>query len=269
MPNSTTSEPLEEIEFLARSEHRVTVLEALAERPTSRAELLAATGASSSTIGRTLRAFDERNWIRRNGNRYEATQLGAFVAAGLRDLLERLETERTLRDSWQLLPEETDGFTVEMASRAVVTVAEPDAPYRPVNRFAALLRRTSRFRFVGTDVALLEPCRDELRQSIVDGMETEIIDPPTVAGYILSNYRTHCSAPLESGNLSVSVHDDVPPYGVGLFDDRIAVSCYDPDSGMVRLLIDTDVPEAREWAESLFESYRRDARPLALETAVG
>lgn len=61
----------------------------------------------------------------------------------------------------------------------------------------------------------------------------------------------------------------MPPYGVGLFDDRIAVSCYDPDGGMVRLLIDTAAPEARDWAESLFESYRCEARPLALETAVG
>ncbi|ELZ17217.1 transcriptional regulator [Haloterrigena salina JCM 13891] len=268
MTHSTTSEPLEEIEFLARSEHRVAVLEALAERPTSRAELRTKTGASASTIGRTLRAFDERNWIRRDGDRYEATQLGAFVAAGLRELLARLEIERALRDSWQFLPEES-GFTVEMASRAIVTVAEPDAPYRPVNRFAALLERTNRFRFVGTDVALLEPCKDELRRSIVDGMEAEIIDPPAVAEYILSNYREHCSAALESGNLSVSVHDDVPPYGVSLFDDRIAVSGYDPDSGMVRLLIDSDAPEARDWAESTFASYRRDARPLALEPAVG
>ncbi|WP_081443498.1 helix-turn-helix transcriptional regulator [Haloterrigena turkmenica] len=268
MTPCTTSEPLEDLEFLARSEHRVAVLEALAERPTSRADLRTKTGASASTIGRTLRAFDERNWIRRDGNRYETTQLGAFVAAGLRDLLARLETERALRDSWQFLPE-ASGFTVEMASRAVVTVAEPDAPYRPVNRFAALLRRTSRFRFVGADVALLEPCKDELRRSIADGMEAEIIDPSAVAGYILSNYREHCSAALESGNLSVSVHDEVPPYGVSLFDDRIAVSCYDPDSGMVRLLIDTDAPEAREWAESTFASYQRDARPLAFGPVVG
>ncbi|NUB92434.1 MarR family transcriptional regulator [Haloterrigena sp. SYSU A121-1] len=268
MTHRTTSEPLEDLEFLARSEHRVAVLEALAERPTSRAELRTKTGASASTIGRTLRAFDERNWIRRDGDRYETTQLGAFVAVGLRELLARLETERTLRDSWQFLPEES-GFTVEMASRAIVTVAEPDAPYRPVNRFAALLERTNRFRFVGADVALLEPCKDELRRSIVDGMEAEIIDPPAVAEYILSNYREHCSAALESGNLSVSVHDDVPPCGVSLFDDRIAVSGYDPDSGMVRLLIDTDAPEARDWAESTFATYRDEARPLALGAAVG
>lgn len=34
---------------------------------------------------------------------------------------------------------------------------------------------------------------------------------------------------------------------------------------MVRLLIDTDRAETREWAESLYTSYRREARPFALE----
>ena len=268
LPNTTNS-PLEEIEFLARSEHRVTALTALAERPQRRADLRAMTGASASTVARTLRAFDERNWISRDGDRYEATQLGAYVAAGMRELIDRLETEQQLRAVWPWLPGEASGFTVEMAADAVVTVAEPDAPYRPVNRFASLLRRTDRFRFVGADVALLEPCKDDLRRRIVDGMETEIIDPPRVAEYIRSTYRDHCAAPLESGNLAVMVHDDLPPYGVSCFDDRIAVSCCDRTTGMVRVLIDTDAADAREWAESTFERYRREARPLALEPTVG
>jgi predicted transcriptional regulator len=137
-----------------------------------------------------------------------------------------------------------------------------------VNRFASLLRETDRFRFVGYDVALLEPCKDELSQRIIDGMHTEIIDPPSVASYILSTYREHCSESLQSGNLTVRVHDDLPAYGVSLFDDRIGISGYNPDSGTVQVLLDTDAPEAREWAESTYESYRREARPLALETVV-
>lgn len=265
----TTSGPLADIEFLARADHRVTALEAMARRPQSRADLRAMTGVSRSTIGRTLRAFEERHWISRDGGQYEVTESGAFVAAGMRKLIDRIETERQLRDAWRWLPGKVSGFTVEMATDAVVTVADADAPYRPVNRFASLLRETSCLRFVGADVALLEPCKDELRQRIVDGMRTEIIDPPSVAKYILSTYREHCSAPLESGNLTVEVHDDLPAYGISIFDDRIAVSCYDQESGMVRVLMDTDSPEAREWAEATFETYRREARPLTLEPTTG
>ncbi|WP_224336326.1 helix-turn-helix transcriptional regulator [Haloprofundus halobius] len=264
-----TEGALDDVEFLARSEHRVAALDAISEGPMSRADIKSATEASSSTVGRALRAFEERNWIRRNGDLYEATQLGEYVAAAMGDLLERFETERKLRGAWQWLPDEASGFTLDMVAAATVTVADADAPYRPVNRFVSLLRETDRFRFAGYDVALLEPCKDELRRRIVDEMRTEIIDPPTVAAYIFSTYRDHCSVSLDSGNLSVRLHDDLPPYGVSLFDDRIAISCCDEDCGIVRVLLDTDAPEARQWAEATFESYRREARPLALEAPVG
>ena len=266
--SSTMKHSLDDIQFLVRSEHRVTALAALAERPQSRADLRAVTGASPSTIGRTLREFEERQWIRRDGHRFEATQLGAFVAAGLRELVERIETEQKLRDVWKWLPTEASGFTIEMGADAVVTDAGADDPYGPVNRFVSLLRNTDQFRFVGYDVALLEPCKDELSQRIVDGMHTEIIDPPSVAKYILSTHGEHCSGPLSSGSLTVRLHDDLPTYGVSLFDDRIAISGYNPDSGTVQVLLDTDAPEARRWAESTYESYRRGARPLTPELVV-
>lgn len=268
MLTSTKDAPLDDIAFLARSEHRVTALAALARRPQSRADLREMTEASASTIGRTLREFEARQWIRKEGHHFEATELGAFVASGMRELIDRFETEHKLRDVCQWLPIGESGFTIEMASNAVVTDAKAEDPYGPVNRFVSLLRETDRFRFVGHDVALLEPCKDEFRQQILDGMDAEVIDPPSVAKYILSTYKDHCSGPLESGKLTVRVHDNLPSYGVSLFDDQIAISGYNPDSGTVQVLLDTDGPEAREWAESTYESYRREARPLALEIAM-
>ncbi len=269
MKPRTTSPALDDVDFLARAGHRVAVLTALSERPRSRIDLRELTGVSQSTIGRTLREFEDRHWIVRDGGQYETTQLGAFVAEGVQELLDRFEAERTLRAVWRLLPDESSGFAVEMAADAVVTVADAEAPYRPVNRFASLLRETDRFRFVGRVVALLEPCRDELRERILDGMDAEIVDSPEDARYVLSNYREHCAAPLQRDNFTVRVHDDVPPYGVALFDDRIAVGCYDRDSGTVRALIDTDALDAREWAEATFESHRREVQPLAPEPIPG
>ena len=266
MPPRTANTPLDDIEFLARSEHRVTALAALARRPQSRADLRAITGVSQSTIGRTLREFEERRWISRDGQHYEATQLGAFVAAGMWELIDRVETEQTLRDVWQWLPTEASGFTIQMISDAVVTVAEADNPYCPVNRFLSLLRETDQFRFVGFDLALLEPCKDELCQRIIDGMHTEIIDPPSVVNHIRSAYPEQFAAALESGNLTVRVHDNLPPYGVGIFDDRVAITGYDPSSGTVKVLVDTDAPEAREWAESIYTAHRRKIPTLALAT---
>ncbi|MFC4437754.1 MULTISPECIES: helix-turn-helix transcriptional regulator [Natrialbaceae] len=259
------SSAVDDVAYLTRAPHRVTTLAALAGRPRSRTDLRELTGVSPSTISRTLREFEARHWVRRDGHRYEATQPGAFVASVMEELLGRLETERQFRDVWQWLPLEVRELGLETMSDAVVTVAAVDDPYRPVNRFVSLLRETDRFRFVGFDLALFEPCQVELCQRIVDGMRTEIIDPPNVASHIRSTYPEQSAETLESGNLAVLLHDDLPTYGICLFDDRVGVCGYNPDSGTVRVLIDTDVPAVREWAESVYESYRREARPLAIE----
>ena len=266
--SSITGSPIDDIAHLARSEHRVATLVALTVRPRSRSELGEMTGVSSSTIRRTLREFEECDWIRKSGYQYEATQLGAFIASAMAELIERCETERKLRDVWHWLPGEASGFTIDICSDAVVTVAEADDPYRPVNRFISLLQETDRFRFAGFDVAMLEPSKNELYERIIDGMDAEIINPPRVVKYIRSTCPELLSETVESGNITVGLHDDLPSYGVGLFDDRLVISGYDPDSGTVRILLDTDAPEAREWSESTYESYRREARPLTLESAI-
>ncbi len=69
------------------------------------------TGVLESTIRRTLSEFEERDWVQRDGYQSEATQLGAFVASAMADLIDRVETERKLRDVWRLLLDEETGFS--------------------------------------------------------------------------------------------------------------------------------------------------------------
>lgn len=251
-----------DVAHLTRAAHRVTVLETLAAAPRSRTELREVTGMSSSTIGRTLREFENRCWIERTGHSYETTELGSFVASAIREAIDRIELERTLRDVWDWLPAEVRSLRLETLSDATVTVAATDAPYRPVNRFVTLLEETETFRFLGSDVALLEPCRDELRERVLAGMQTEVIDPPRAARYVLEAYPDHCVGPLESGNLTILLHENVPDYGIAIFDDRAAICGYDSQTGTVRVLIDTDADTVRAWAESTYDSYRRESRPL-------
>ncbi|MXR20384.1 helix-turn-helix transcriptional regulator [Halobacterium bonnevillei] len=266
MPPQAKGAPIDDISYLARSEHRVPTLVALTARPRSRSELWEMAGVSKSTIRRTLTEFEERGWIRKEGYKYEATQLGSYVASAMLDVVERVETEQELRNVWDWLPGEDNDFTIEMCSEAVVTVADADDPYRPVNRFVSLVEQTDRFRFVGLDVAMLEPCKEELCQQIIDGMHAECINPPRVAEYIRSTCPELFSEALASGNLTIHLHDDLPSYGVSILDQRVAISGYDPDSVTVRVLVDTDSPDAREWAESTYDTYRRETPTVPVET---
>ena len=266
MVDHYTETPIDDIAYLARSEHRGPTLIALAIRPRSRSELWEMTGVSESTIRRTLGEFEDRDWVQRDGYQYQATQLGAFVASAMAELIDRMETERKLRDVWRLLSNEETGFSIEMCSDATVTVADPEDPSGPTTRFCSLADDTDQLQVTGLDVAMLDSCKGELCERIVEGMETEFINPPRVADYIRSNCPDLFSEALDSGNLDVRLHDDLPPFGVSIFDNRIAIIGYDREGVAVRVLVDTDDTDAREWAESTFTSHRRKTPILPIET---
>ena len=256
------SSPIGDVAYLARSEHRVPALVAVTDRPRSRSELCELTGVSSSTIRRTLREFEDRSWIRKEGYRYTATRLGDAIASGMTDLIGLVETERKLRDVWHWLPDEVSEFPVETWSKLTVTVAEPDSPYCPVNRFESLLSRTSELRFLRPEVALMEPVLDELFGLIDDGVAITLVDRPSCHSYFRSTYPERSSEMMSRDNFTVLEHDELPSYGIGLLDDRVVISCYERASGTVQAVVDTDVPAVREWAESVYASYESDARPL-------
>ncbi|WP_435078365.1 helix-turn-helix transcriptional regulator [Halococcus sp. AFM35] len=258
-------QPLDDIEFLSRSEHRVKVLDAVAEHPRSRTDLRALTGASSSTIGRMLGEFEERYWVERVGHRYEATSLGAFVAEGMLNLLERMETERTLREVWQWLPTEEIGFDVESFADAVVTVPEFGSPDRTVSRFAELVEETKTIR--GFTTTTVTSDMEVLFRNAIEGMETELLWPSDLTETVLASHPEQARKAIENGDITILINDGLP-CACAIFDDRVGLAGYDRETGIMRATIDTDAPEARRWAEALYESYRRDARPLDPEAIV-
>lgn len=257
--------PIDDIAYLTRSEHRAPTLIALTVRPRSRSELWEMTGVSESTIRRTLSEFEDRDWVYRDGYQYDVTQLGAFVASAMAELIDRIETERKLRNVWRLLPDEDSGFTIDMCTDATVTTADPDDPSRPITRFCSLLEETDRLRFTGLDVAMLDGCKNELCERVLEGMEAELINPPRVADYIRSNCAEMFAEALESGNLDLRLHDQLPQFGVILLDDRMGLIGYDPEGVSVRVLVDTESDEAREWAEATFTAHRRKTPTVPIQ----
>lgn len=265
MRQYNTDSPVVDIAYLARSEHRIPTLVALTERPRSRSELCELAGVSSSTMRRTLDEFNGRLWIRKDGYQYVATRLGEAIASGMEDLIDRVETERKLRSVWRWVPDAISEFPFETWSELTITVAEPDAPYRPVGRFQSLLRETTTVRFLRPEVALMDLCFDLLYQLIAEGVDMTLIDRPECHRYFLSTYPDRSSEMVQQDNFTVLEHDDLPSHGIGLLDDCVTISCYEQDSGTVYALIDTDAPAIREWAESLYETHRAGARHVELQ----
>lgn len=215
---------------------------------------------SSSTIRRTLDGFEDRIWIRKDGYKYTTTRLGEVIASGMEDLLDRVETEGKLRDVWHWLPDEVSEFPVETWSDLTVTVADPDSPYRPVNRFESLLRKATTVRYLRSEIALMDPCFNVLRQRIYDGADITVISRPNCNTYFYTNYPERDRELLQRDNFTVLEHDELPPCGIGILDDRVIISGHEQGSGTVQALVDTDVPVVHEWAQSIYERYTSDAR---------
>jgi predicted transcriptional regulator len=259
--------PTDDIAFLARSAHRTGVLDALADGPHDRDELRAATGASSPTMGRVLSAFEERQWVVRDGPTYELTPLGAFVAERFADCRDAMATERKLRDVWRWLPREMDGFSVDLFADAVVSYPGPGYPYRPVERVTTLIEETTAMRGFGTTV-FKSINNETVCQSVVGGMEYEYIYSPEVLEATVAWSPESVAEAAVCENCTVLLHDDLPDEkrcGLGIFDDRIGICCHDAETGMLEAVVDTAAPEAREWAVSVFDRHRADARPLSPE----
>jgi histidinol phosphatase-like PHP family hydrolase len=180
----------------------------------------------------------------------------------MEDLIEQVETERKLRDIWNWLPDEISEFTTETWEAMIVTVAERDAPYRPVDRFESLLEETNELRLVRPEIALMEPCFEVLVQLIDDGVDVVLVARPESHTYFLSTYPERSVNMMQQDNFTVLEHDDLPSCGTGLLDERVVISCYEQDSGTVHVLIDTDVAAVREWAQSVFETHTSEAQPV-------
>jgi predicted transcriptional regulator len=251
--------PVEDIEFLARSEHRVNALGALAAGPRRRDDLRAVIGASNATVGRLLNEFDKRTWIKCDGFRYELTPLGEFVADGFFGLVERFETEHAMRDVWQWFPTDL-GFTVEMFSGATITPQDEHNPYCPNRRYAQLVEASESLREVGTIPHKEENVRMVLERAVA-GMEVELVFPGAVLTHMVSFAPDLANEALTSGNLVLLVHDDLPG-GFWIFDEHVGTCCRDDETGLSRAVIDTSTTEAQAYAQSLYDSYRREATPF-------
>ncbi len=256
--------PIDDVEFLVASDHRVTVLQSLRERPCSRTELRTATGASSATVGRILSDFEDRHWIDREGRDYELTGLGTFVADRMESFVEAMTTEQRLREVSPWLPFELEGFGVELLGDPVVSSPGQRYPYEPVERNVQLLAETKTLRGFGM-VMLKASVLEEFFASVLEGMQVEMVYPPAVFETIHAWDPETVAEALAHDTYSVYLHDDLPNSdwcGISLLDDRTTICCYEPETGMLRSLVDTDAPEAYEWGEAVVERYRAEARPL-------
>jgi len=258
----------DDLEFLVTSDHRVAVLDTLAMGPNDRDALRSTTGASSPTMSRILTDFENRNWVEREGRRYQLTGLGEFVAERLGEFVDAMTIEHQLRDVWQWLPHDLDGFSVGLFTDVTVTHPNAGHPDKATKRRIELITETSTWRGVGVAMLGLRTLERSFDRFLDqhDEFHCEYIYPPEVFNELLSwgDTETIMEA-ADSDSYTVLLHEDLPMedrYEISLFDDCVTICCYDHEKGGLQALIETTSSDMRTWAESYYEQFRTEAHPL-------
>ncbi|WP_254767914.1 helix-turn-helix transcriptional regulator [Salinilacihabitans rarus] len=262
LPQSEVEPLLETVEFLSRSANRVRVLDALTAGPADRRGIEAATGVSRATLSRTLAAFERRGWVDRDRDRYELTELGAFVAREFRGLLDRLRVVDDLREVVRWFPEEEYGFDLAgLAGADVVRSRKADA-FAPTTHLVESLESAERARIAS--YTLLPDCIETCRRRVAAGRLTlDLILGNRAVAAVEAHPTTaaHIDELAASPAARLSRYDGDLPFVVVVADDAVNL-CLSDEDGALHATIETTDPGIHAWATTRLDVYRREAVPI-------
>jgi predicted transcriptional regulator len=261
--------PLDDVAFVARSNNRVDVLEALAESDLTRRALREATDISQPTIGRILEGFEERGWVSNgengNGSAYRLTPLGRLLAEAFESLLDTVGTIQTLQGIAPRLPLDEMDFDLRALADARITTPGPTDATAHFRRETEVLAQTTRLQFLCNQAQpeTVERYRDWVVED--DGeLEAVITGDAIDAARAHPMMGRHVGEMLASGRATVYRYDGDVSFMAGMLDDTASIVPLD-DSGVPCAFVESNHDAVREWVTDTFESYREQATPLPAE----
>lgn len=252
-------QPLDDIAFLARSNHRIDVLGELVDGDRTRRELREATGVSRPTLGRMLAGFEERGWVREVGREYSLTPLGSTVAGEFADLMATVETTQQLRDLAPALPLASMDFDLRCLAGADITTPSSTDATAHMRRESQLLAESDEIRFLCNQAQpeTVERYRDWV---VEEGGSLEAV----IAGDAIDAASDDPSMAAHVGDLvtapgaTIYRYDGPVSVMLGTYDDLAGIVPLD-DSGMPTAFIESDHDAVRSWVRDTIAARRAEA----------
>ncbi len=236
------------------------VLEALLKEPLDRRGIEDRLDISRATSHRYVQWLDEQELVEKVDGRFQLTWRGAVIAEEILRFEANVRTAHRLTPLLDAVCDDHRDFVLEPFVDSTITVAEPDDPYRPVERFMALVRESEKLRGFNT-THMVPLALNEFHRQLFEDTDTKIIYVPSVAERLFETYPERAREAIESGHLVLRTRDELP-YGLAIFDDRVGIGGYDEATGLMEVFVDTDAPIAREWAERVYASVEDDSESL-------
>jgi len=236
------------------------MLAALREEPMDRRDLTQRLGISKSTSHRNAKSLAERGILRKSNGEHTLTEFGQAVADVVATFEAGMKATVRLAPLFEAVSGTNPPCPIEAFADATVTSTDHGDPFGPLARFVSLVGETDSLRMADS-YAIAPTYIDDIHGRVLDGLETEVIERPEVAEDVMENYPKKCVQLCASDFLEMRVHDDLP-FGLVILDHRIGIGVRAPETGVPRAFVDTEANEAREWAETLFDSYWDEATEL-------
>lgn len=251
-------------ELLELAVHRQAALEALAAEPRHRRELQEVLSVSKTTCHRIVRAFDDRDLVRRTDEGYALTLFGRVIAEQTARFADGVESAARLQPLLELIGS-TDGSIdprVFVDDPADWTVGRTES--FSIDQGVERVEETELLRVLDWT-----PVPDLYHEKILrilaeNEARVESIYPKSEVQDRLERFPDLHDQLLEAGaRPRYWVYEDVPPWGLSIYDDSLAeLRAYEPQSGAYLLEATSDAPGAVEWALDVFAEYRDRARAL-------
>jgi predicted transcriptional regulator len=264
----STPDPLEDVAFLARSAHRVAVLETLADGSMTRPELHEVTSIPQPTLGRILDPFQKRNWIERRGREYALTAWGELLVTDFRELIETVETIQQLSDVVQQLPTDEMGFDIREFADATVWIPERGDAFGHLRRLEELFFGADRARLLSPTVAMGAPDDyQELHQEFLDSdKRAESIVSVEALTQVQTDetYAEMFRPAFETGRVRMFVYNGPIPYLLAMTDDTTLLAPID-EHGIPVALVETENQTVRLWVKEKLDDYQERSTEVTLD----
>lgn len=254
-----------DIEFLARSETRVQVMDALRrEGELSKRELRERIDASRTTIQRNLEALEDWGWVQNSDRVYSLAKCGELIAHEFTSLRETVSATEHLQPVLQWLDRSNLDLDLRLLSEADIITASEGDPWAMVNRHVKRLREAENVRAILplTGLHAMEVTRDRV---LNDCTRVEFIGTSNVVDTLQnsSDYRKIYDDLMKSERFDLYSTDEEILYYLGLLDDIVQIGV--DEDGEPRALLETTNSEVHGWAQDAYDEYLSQAQPVVVD----
>ncbi len=227
---------------------RIEYLEAIESGVASKSRLADELGVTESAVYKAVRKLRENDLV--DEQSYSLSVTGKLLLEGYRRM-ERVSSASELLDDLDVPTGVLEGARPELPRR--------HAPQKPIEKLEREAARSETMK--GLAPTVLERYVTSVGEMVENGeLEVELLMETSALEVLDESYPERFWASVEQG-METLVTEEELPYGLAVFDDSAVLVAYD-DRGRVQGALFMRSPDALDWAERLYLSYRKNAEHL-------